>query len=435
MRRLRVAIETIGCRANQADSAWIARQLDPTAIEVVGRGARAEVTVVNSCAVTATAERDVRRAIHRARRSNGEDTKIILTGCMVTASPERLGELEPLWKILPGVEHNTIPALLNTLVAEEREGERGQGGLFALPAVMRKTRPSLRVQDGCRMRCAYCAVPAGRGPQRSLELDVVLRRLEQLEREGAREVVLCGINLGAWGRDLTPRQRLADLVEFIERRCRIDRLRLSSIEPWAIDERFAAVFGGCRRVAPHLHLPLQSGDDEVLRRMRRPYRARRFQAIVEMILDARPETAIGTDIIAGFPGETEAAFQRTEALLRELPLSMLHIFGFSPRPNTAAAKMPDALPRETIRRRVATLRALDESKRARFAEELMGQVVRPLIERRSADHRLRGVTGRFVTARVEGPPSLEGQLIEARVTAALPGGEIEAALLELPRQG
>lgn len=427
---LRVHIATVGCRANQADSAWLARQLDPKDFSIVGRDEAAAVTIVNSCAVTAAAERDVRKAIHRARRLGGGDAKIILTGCMVTASPTAVKELEPLWQVIPGPQRATIPVVLRSLLSEERRRATEEDSrIHQLPAVLHRARPSLRVQDGCRMRCAYCAVPAGRGPESSTTLEVVQDQIKQLAAEGAREVVLCGINLGSWGRDLQPRRRLAHLIEVVGNDCPVERIRLSSIEPWAIDDHFIDVFASTPVVAPHLHLPLQSGDDEVLRRMRRPYRSERYVRILEKILAQRSETAITTDVIAGFPGETEAAFERTVTLIRELPFTMLHVFGFSPRPGTEAAHMTELVPRELIHDRVALLRELGAQKRADFARELVGQVVRPLFERSTASGDLRGITGRFCVARARGAASLVGKLTAAKVERAGAHGELEVKLI------
>jgi threonylcarbamoyladenosine tRNA methylthiotransferase MtaB len=213
-----------------------------------------------------------------------------------------------------------------------------------------------------------------------LPLVEVEQRLELLARESAQEVVICGINLGAWGKDLDPRQQLADLVSALETRAPVPRLRLSSIEPWAWRAEMVDVWAKAQRLAPSLHLPLQSGDDGTLKRMRRPYGADRFRRLLDQIWQVRPETAVSTDILVGFPGEEDEAFQRTKELIAELPLASLHVFGFSPRPGTAAATFPDQLPREVIRDRVAQLRALGQEKKRSYGQSLHGSTVSVLFD-------------------------------------------------------
>jgi len=434
----RAAIVTVGCRSNQSDSAWLARDLDARGFEVVAGGEPADVYIINSCAVTSSAERDVRRAIHRARRLSGDDAKILLTGCMVTAVPESVESLGPLWALVSSVERRGIAALLSRRLASSGgqdsawEGGEEPSSKASVPAAIRRARPSLRVQDGCEHRCSYCAVPAGRGPYRSTPPSEVLERLEMLAAEGAREVVICGINLGAWGRDLSPRLGLLDLVELLEEAAPVERVRLSSIEPWAIDEAIVELLASCRRIAPHLHLPLQSGDDALLRRMRRPYTARRFADLVDALLVARPGMAVGTDVIAGFPGEDDGAFEQTRELVASLPLAYLHAFGFSPRPATEAATLQGRVPRETIRQRVATLRAISLDKRALFARTMIDRVVHPLFEsRRAGSGELKGVTGRFLGALVEGPDEYVNRIAPVVVQAVTDDGRLVGRLLDV----
>lgn len=457
---LRVAVITVGCRANQADSAWLARRLDPRQVRVVAPDEPAEVYLVNSCAVTRAAVRDARKAINRARRRAGAGARILLTGCLVTADTDAVAELGPLWQVVPATERERIPSLIASLAEESsprssssfprhREPSRSDpdfdfdsgsadalsfGGsepdVYPLPEALYRTRPSLRIQDGCEQRCAYCAVPAGRGPERSLELGEVFRRLEVLAAEGAREVVICGVNLGRWGRDLRPKRRLSDLIRLLDREAPVDRVRLSSIEPWAVDPAAIEAFGEAKRLAPHLHLPLQSGDDEVLGRMGRPYRAQRFRELVGDLLAVRPELCLGTDIMAGFPGEGAAAFERTLELLRELPLAYLHAFGFSARPGTRAFGLGGRAPSHEIKERVRQLRALGQEKRRRFLRGLVGQVVHPVIESREpATGQVRGVAGRFVTVSCPGPEDLPGELVAVRAEGLDERGRLVGRLL------
>jgi threonylcarbamoyladenosine tRNA methylthiotransferase MtaB len=411
---LRVALITIGCRANQADSAWLARKLDPALVEVVAPTERAELYVVNTCAVTLAAERDARKTISRIERRAGQEPRILLTGCMVAASPDQIKGLGSLWAVVPATERDRIPGLIHELAQElgASESETDCADFHPLPSPLHRARPSLRVQDGCQHGCTYCAVPAGRGAERSMAPDEVLRRLDALRGEGAREVVLCGVNLGRWGRDLRPRQGLADLIRLICQQTPEVRIRISSIEPWALDQRFLEIFGACSNIAPHLHLPIQSGDDGVLRLMGRPFPAGRFEELIGQLSEVRPGFALGTDIMAGFPGEDDRAFERTLELLERIPLAYLHAFGFSPRPGTRASEMDGQISAAELKGRVARLRALGEQKRLTFTRTLVGQRVSPVIEgRERASGLLEGVCGRFVTVMTEGPNSQVGEAV------------------------
>lgn len=423
MTPLTVSITTVGCRANQADSAQLGRSLDPDRFRVVASREGADVYVINSCAVTAAAERDVRRALWRARRLSGDHARVLLTGCMVTACPERVEALQPLWRVVPSLERARIPQMLAELVPGGALEDRGG---VQTPEALRRTRPSLRVQDGCAMRCAYCAVPAGRGRERSVPASEVRAQLGERVAEGAREVVICGINLGRWGHDLRPRQRLADLVGELEQVTEVERLRLSSIEPFAFDDALIDRVASSARLAPHLHLPLQSGDDEVLKRMRRPYLAEQVRDLVARLIRARPELSIGVDLIAGFPGESLAAFERTAALVQSLPLTYVHAFGFSPRPGTDAAEMEGQVPKDEVKRRVAALREIGRDHRRRFAAALVGQRMSPLIEPPSRpEGPLRGVAGRFVTVEVSGARERVNRITPVIVQRARDDGVVE----------
>lgn len=433
---LKVAIFTVGCRANQADSAWLSRRLDPRRVRFVDFTEQADVYVVNSCAVTRAAERDVRKAISRARRNGGPEARILLAGCMVAASPEELEKLGILWRVVSAVERNEIPGMLHALQAEKSSAHEGAGrhpGSFSqIPDQLSRTRPSLRIQDGCRGHCTYCIVPVARGGERSTPLPEILTRLQVLADEGAHEVVICGVNLGRWGRDLTPKQGLADLIGELDVNAPLGRLRLSSVEPWAITEEFTEAFRKAGKFASHLHLPIQSGDDAVLRRMKRPYDVQRYRRVVSMLLAARPELSLGTDVIVGFPGESVESFDTTVTVLRELPFSYLHVFGFSARPGTPAALMENGVGIEEIKRRVSELRLIGAEKRKIFAARLVGEVVHPVFE--AYDHvnqRARGTSGRFVNVRAVGPPELLGKCRPVVVTSSDEQGRVDGRLIEL----
>jgi threonylcarbamoyladenosine tRNA methylthiotransferase MtaB len=243
--------------------------------------------------------------------------------------------------------------------------------------------------------------------------------------------VVCGINLGRWGRDLVPAQRLADLVTLLDEHAPVDRIRLASIEPWIVDRDFIDAFASAHRIAPHVHLPIQSGDDGVLRAMRRPYTVEWFVETVSRLIAARPGLSLGTDVIAGFPGESDAAFERTLAVIRDLPVTYVHAFGFSPRPGTPAASMPDQVPSAEIGRRVREVMRIGLGKRVDFARSLVGDVVHPVFalrQRRAGT--LVGVAGRYITVVTEGPATLAGRLAAVRVEGFDEHGRVLGCLIE-----
>jgi threonylcarbamoyladenosine tRNA methylthiotransferase MtaB len=291
-----------------------------------------------------------------------------------------------------------------------------------------RTRAFYKIQDGCSAGCAYCAVPRARGPSRSLELDQVLTGLRSYLGRGLAEVVLCGIHLGRWGWDLAPPLKLAELLHILdgelELNAEIFRLRLSSLEPLEADDELLAAFEMYDWLAPHFHLPLQSGSDRVLELMGRPYRRADFRRLTEKLNRAWPLASIGTDVMAGFPGETEADFQATLELLADLPLSYFHIFPYSPRPGTAAAARPGQVPEHLKRRRTAELKKADQEARRNFARRNWGTAQSGLVENRphSASGRLKVLTGNYLTALL--PPGLKihpGRLVP--VTLAPPDNQ------------
>jgi len=423
-RPLRVALRSQGCKVNACDldaleTALLA--LDRP-MEVVPWDAPADVYVLNTCTVTAAADRDNRKLVYQlGRREPG--AALVVTGCQATVAPEAVAALPGVLRVVPNEDKAGLPEVLAGLVPRPDLGADGPG-----PAA-RRTRPFLKVQDGCDARCAYCIVPAARGPARSVGADEVLGRLHALGEAGAPEVVLTGVDLGAWGRDLTPRSGLADLLARVEAEAPVPRLRLSSLEPRGLTERLLEVLAGAGRVCRHLHVPLQSGDDGVLAAMGRPYRAADLLALGERLAERLPGLGLGTDVICGFPGEDEAAFDRTLALCHRLPLTYLHAFPFSPRPGTPAAARPDDVPHGDKKRRVAALRSLSAARRAAFVAAHVGRTVEVAVEGEVEEGLLRGLTRRYVQVRFLGPATAPSRLLRVRVDAA-EGGLAHGVLAE-----
>jgi threonylcarbamoyladenosine tRNA methylthiotransferase MtaB len=366
---VRVAIRTFGCRLNRAESDAVESALLAAGHDVIDAIEHADAVLVNTCTITAEADADARAYIARVARQRA-DRRIVVSGCWATAAAAEAGALPGVAAVVPHERARELPATIAALagapdVVPAALARRGPLA-SARPTLARgRARALLAVQDGCDYRCSFCIVPKVRGTSRSSELADVLTRVDALVAASVPELVMTGVHLGTWGRDLRPRRRLVDLVAAIVPRLGGARLRLSSIDPHEVDDDLVDLFASspgalCR----HLHLPVQSGDTAVLRRMRRAHTAETFATLVERLTMRVPGVAIGSDVIVGHPGEDEASFERTRALLEALPIAYLHVFRYSVREGTAAASWRDrADPREAARRS-AVLRALSDDKRA-----------------------------------------------------------------------
>lgn len=376
-----VALPTLGCKANRYDSDALARALIACGYVIVPAHARADIYIVNTCTVTHEAEVKSRKTLRRALKINDE-ALLVVTGCYAALEPEQLHALAGVDLVVPIDEQATIPALLQ----QRRPPQPGCAVHSALPpgltASVARTRATVKVQDGCNLRCAFCAVTLARGPLRSRPLHEVLAELRALVAAGFKEIVLTGIRLDAYGLDL-PGPRLADLLDATGA-LGITRLRLSSLEPIGITPRLVARMAAHPTLCHHFHVCLQSGDDGVLRAMARGYTTRRYRHIIESLRAAMPDAAFTTDLIVGFPGESEEAFAHTCALVREIGFIKLHIFKFSPRPRTAAAAMAGQLPEAVKEARSAELYALEQRAFAAYAENVLGTRVPVLVERTGA---------------------------------------------------
>ena len=401
-------VENFGCRATQADGAAIEEQFREHGLSHADHPRNARYVVLNTCAVTASAEQDARAAIRRVRREN-PSCEVIVTGCYAQRVPREVASLPGVSVVVGNSHKNTLAEIaLRAQYETDRSGGNfvslssltgGQDGsifvsdifahteLIAAPvfdSANERTRPNLKVQDGCNNRCSFCIIPSVRGRSRSLKLDEVLREVNQLVESGYREVVISGINLGRWGRDLQgetmwggrPRPpRLEDLVRAILYHTALQKLRISSVEPMDWSDAFIDLMASSPRIAKHAHLPMQSGSDAVLRRMHRKYRPWHYREKIENIRTAMPNAAIGADVMVGFPGETESEFEETRRMIEELPFTYLHVFTFSARPGTPAATMPNQVPIHVARERNRILRDLAAEKKRAFMRKFVGQKI------------------------------------------------------------
>lgn len=423
------SIENFGCRATEADAAGLRRELLASGLALAAGHASADVVLLNTCTVTAAADSQAREAVRKIRRENPA-ARIVVTGCYAQRAPEELAALEGVAWVIGNSRQAEIPGLVRGLLAPAAAADfvplaqlddalslaRGPakiltGDIFAqttvpiAPAALLagdRTRPILKIQDGCNNRCSYCVIPFVRGRSRSLPPDVVVDEARKLDMAGAKEIVLSGINLGSYGRDLTPRAELSGVVRRILGETGLAQLRFSSIEPQDITGDFVSLVAGTARLAPHFHVPLQSGSDRILRAMRRWYRAGHYAERVQLIRRLLPDAAIGADVIVGFPGESDADFQATAEFIERLPFTYLHVFSFSPRPGTATASPGDAVPHGAIRERARALRALAQEKSAAFRASQAGRTLRALTLNRRGEGWTEALTGNYLKLRVTG---------------------------------
>jgi len=384
---VKIAIATLGCKVNQYESAALGETLARQGHTLVPFSATADCYIINTCTVTARTNYQSRQIIRQAIRKNPE-ALIVVTGCYAQTAPAEIAEIPGISLIAGHGEKDRIPELLGSLKKNGREirvGDISAVRPFASLPVTRfqdHTRAFLKIQDGCNAWCRYCIIPSARGRSRSLPQDGVLEQLNLLGRSGYREAVLTGIHLGAYGQDLSPEISLADLLKRIEGERPVERLRLSSIEPTEISADLISLLRESTLICPHLHIPLQSGDDAILSGMGRQYSAAFYKALLVDLEGAIPDLAIGIDVIAGFPGEDPASFENTLALIESLPVAYLHVFPYSPRPGTPAADMPDQVPPDEKKRRAEILRDLGARKREAFARRFQGHTLKVLVEER-----------------------------------------------------
>jgi threonylcarbamoyladenosine tRNA methylthiotransferase MtaB len=399
---VKYSIVTFGCRVNQADSLRVEEDLRARGA-VPASSADADLVVVNTCSVTASADQGARQTIRRIARDN-PTARVIVTGCYASRRPAEVATLPNVVRVVRNAEKDRLldlPGILDTTAVRFGEGD-GACGAPLEPGIAGRTAFTLRVQTGCEEQCSYCIIPTTRGAGRSLAVANVVREVERVTQAGFREIAITGVHLGSYGRDLTPATSLLDLLRRLEWLPVDVTLRISSLEPMdctpAIVE-LVAKSGG--RFAPHFHLPLQHASDRMLLQMRRPYTLSYYRQLVESIVAKLPHASIGSDMIVGFPGESDDDFNANLAFLPSAPLSHLHVFPYSDRPGTAATAMPLKVPGIVVRDRAAQLRAIGATLSERFRRAQIG-TVRPGL---TLEDGTLVLTDNFLKIRI--PPGLE----------------------------
>lgn len=410
--RQRVLVKTLGCKVNQCESEAILSALTvPESGFIPGDAHRSDVVIVNTCAVTARAAMQSRQTIRQVIRSH-PDAFVVVTGCHAQTSPETVSAIDGVARIVKNSDKLRIPhMLLDQTPAPDTAGDASFMGIPGIGPGSR-TRPTLKIQDGCDAFCTYCIVPYARGRSRSMPVDQVMAGLSRLAQAGAKEVVLTGIHVGCYGQDLSPPTDLGTLLCRVLEKKDIPQVRLSSIEPAelsdAVIDLAAAPGPFSGKLCPHFHIPLQSGDNDILARMHRPYSREFFKERVHAVVARIPDAAIGVDVLVGFPGETDAAFDHTYTLIEALPVAYLHVFPFSPRKGTPAFSFKPKVPEPVIKARCEHLRQLGERKRHEFYGRQMGKTVTILVEaaRDKKTGLLKGFTGNYVPVCMDGPDLL-----------------------------
>lgn len=415
-----VAFQTLGCKVNQTETAALQALFAKAGYQTVAFGTCADVYVINTCTVTQLSDRKSRQLIRRARRSNPEGL-IVVTGCLAQVAPEEVLQLPEVDLVVGTHARERLPELI-------LEAGKGRQNLVVplhkkcrfekLPASQDggRTRAFLKVQEGCQQFCSYCIVPYARGPRCSMPLAEAVTETERLAAEGYKELVLTGVHLGSYGLDFPGQTALlGDLLRELARVEGITRLRLSSIEPTEITPHLVETLLSCRKICRQLHIPLQSGNDEILRRMNRRYDAGEFLYLVRWLRAEIPGLTLTTDVIAGFPGETEEQFAHTLEMIQLCGFSRLHIFKYSPRRGTPAAGFPEQIPPAVKEERSKRLRKLGEELAAGFQESFIGKTVEVLFEEEAGRGRLAGLTEHYLRVKAEAPTAWRGKLAKVLV--------------------
>ena len=424
----RVAIATLGCKVNQFESAALGTAFTAAGCTLVPLHAGADIVLINSCAVTGRAGQQSRQLIRRALQLN-QAARVLVTGCYAQAEAEAVRALDPRIVLVGNAHKEHIVQVALTAKSSQlpllHSPMEEKKDIFDLPVrhFSGRTRAYLRIQDGCNNFCSYCIVPHTRGRSRSLPKDQVFAQAEIFADAGYTELVITGINTGKYGQDLPKKENIASLLGQLCAHFPQLRFRLSSIEPTEISEEFLHLATQNANLMPHFHIPLQSGDNRILKRMRRRYSAEDFAAVILRLHQKFPQAAIGCDVLCAFPGEGEEEAANTHNLLASLPISYLHVFPYSKRPGTPAASMKGQVPAASKTQRVQLLRRLDAKLRQRFYKTHLGQSFQVLVERRLRNQPgwLQGFSENYIPITFAGPPSLVRSLVTVRLDSLVGG--------------
>jgi threonylcarbamoyladenosine tRNA methylthiotransferase MtaB len=417
-------LSTLGCKVNQFETAAFKTELEQRGLRVTADIADADLIIINTCTVTEKAGQESRREIARAARRN-PGAEIVVTGCHAQLAADELRAMSDIDQGRLRIVKNDAKDQLVGSVLESNSAARtvplpasqanNSINRLAVSRFIGRTRAYLRVQDGCESFCSYCIVPYTRGKSRSLPIGEVLEQAARYEAAGHREIVVTGIHVGHYGLDLSEGHDIVSLMARLCSRFRKTRFRLSSIEPLEINDQLLGLMAGTENFMPHLHIPLQSGDNSVLSRMNRRYRTEEFSKIISRCRTMLPDAALGLDVLVGFPGESEAQFNNTKALLESIDLSYLHVFPYSPRPGTRAAAFEGQVAKSVKQKRVEQLLYLSDEKKKAFYSRFIGSRRTALVEReKTSGGGLRGFTDNYIPLQInyDGPKPAGAVIVE-----------------------
>lgn len=391
----RIAFHTLGCKLNFAETAGISRQFSPEGYDIVDFHDEADLYVIHSCTVTANAEKKTIAAIRQSHKRN-PDAKIAVIGCMSELDPERLRKQDGVEWVLGNNDKYVLKEILESKTQALREDPSRQ--FFPSWSVNERTRSFLKIQDGCDYFCSYCTIPLARGRSRSATIEQVLQSALEIAAAGMKEIVLTGINIGDFGRH--QQENLYELLQRMEELDGIERIRISSIEPDLLDDRIIRMATGQGKLQPHFHIPLQAGSDKVLKLMNRKYTTADFRKKAETLRRELPHACIATDIIAGFPGETEALFEETCVFVESLDLSYMHVFTYSERPYTKALRMDGSVAPDQRKSRGHRLQEISNQKKEAFYLANKNRRCKVFFESENKNGYLYGFTDNYIRARI-----------------------------------
>ncbi|WP_159477792.1 tRNA (N(6)-L-threonylcarbamoyladenosine(37)-C(2))-methylthiotransferase MtaB [Chryseobacterium sp. 18068] len=413
------AFHTLGCKLNFAETSTIARQLTDAGYDKVGFDDRADIYVINTCSVTENADRECKLHVKRAMKANPEGL-VVIVGCYAQLKPEEISQITGVDLVLGAKEKFNILSYLDDLEKSESEGvvhscEIEETDFFiGSYSIGDRTRAFLKVQDGCDYKCTYCTIPLARGISRSDTIENVLKNAKEIAERDIKEIVLTGVNIGDYGKGEFGNKRhehtFLDLISELNQVEGIERIRISSIEPNLLKDESIELVSKSKSFVPHFHIPLQSGSDELLKKMKRRYLTKLYNDRVNKIREVMPDAAIGVDVIVGFPGETEELFMETYNFLNNLPISYLHVFTYSERENTEAVGMQGVVPIPERKKRNKMLRILSEKKKMAFYQTQLGKTLPVLWEHENKDGKMYGFTENYVRVQKDFDQALVNQI-------------------------
>jgi len=415
---MKVSIQTLGCKVNQSESSSIEGTLRNNDYEIVKPSDNPDVCIINTCSVTAKSDHQSRQLVRKAVKSGA---RVIATGCYAQLKPKELLKIDGLSLVIGNSDKDNIMKHLNSLP----ESSDDSSALINPPASPLKrstyystrTRAFLKIQDGCNFSCTYCTVPLARGKSRSMQEDDVIASVENLVQDGYNEIVLTGIHIGSYGFDLQPKSSFPKILKQIIRQYPKTRFRISSIEPQEFNEELIELLNE-ENVCSHLHIPLQSGSDNTLRAMNRGYSSDYYKQLINRIFTAYPEISIGTDVIVGYPGESEKDFDDTVKFLSNLPLTYFHVFPYSRRPNTRAALIDDALPDDIKKARVKVLIDISNEKKRLYLSKHLGKSLNVIVENKLINRTYyKAISDNYLRILIHSDNLIPGQLLRVRVNS------------------